>query len=82
MVWANGVLIRRHPIMSTMNGKKALPFAVRGFGYKINSIYHRGICEAVMMFNSEINNLREMAMDGIRRSNTSVLALGKGLSFD
>jgi hypothetical protein len=34
------------------------------------------------MFNSEINNLREMAMDGIRRSNTSTLALGKGLSFD
>lgn len=34
------------------------------------------------MFNSEINNLRELAMDGIRRSNTSVLALWKGLSFD
>jgi len=35
-----------------------------------------------MMFNSEINNLRELLMDGIRRSNTQVLAIGNGLSFD
>ena len=35
-----------------------------------------------MMFNSEINNLREMLMDAIRRSNTQVLALGNGLQFN
>lgn len=35
-----------------------------------------------MMFNSEVNNLRELLMDGIRRSNTQVLAIGNGLSFD
>ena len=34
------------------------------------------------MFNSEINDLRELLMDGIRRSNTSVLAIWTGLSFD
>lgn len=82
IVIANGVIIREQPMTSTINGEKALPFVVRGFGYKINSIYHKGICEALMMFNSEVNNLRELAMDGIRRSNTSVLALWKGLSFD
>lgn len=82
VVIANGVIIREHPIMSTINGEKALPFTIRGLGYKINSIYYRGLCEALVMFNSEINNLRELAMDWIRRSNTSVLALGKGLSFD
>jgi hypothetical protein len=34
------------------------------------------MCEALMMFNSEINNLRELLMDAIRRSNTQVLAIG------
>jgi len=34
------------------------------------------------MFNTELNNLRELLMDGIRRSNTQVLAIGNGLSFD
>ena len=83
MVIANdGVLIREHPMTSTIDGKKALPFAVRVLGKKSYSIYGRGICEALMMFNSEVNNLRELLMDGIRRSNTQVLALGNGLSFD
>jgi hypothetical protein len=82
VVVANGIIIREHPIMSTINGEKALPFTIRWLGYKNNSIYYRGLCEALVMFNSEINNLRELAMDWIRRSNTSVLALWKGLSFD
>jgi len=34
------------------------------------------------MFNSEINDLREMLMDAIRRSNTQVLAIGSGLTFN
>jgi hypothetical protein len=38
---ANGVVVREHPIISTMDGKKALPFTVRGLGFKIYSIYHR-----------------------------------------
>lgn len=35
-----------------------------------------------MMFNSEVNDLRELLMDAIRRSNSQVLALGKGLKFN
>lgn len=78
---ANDVLVRDTPMVSTIDGKKALPFAVRNLGKKIYSIYGRGFCEASLMFNSEINNLRELCMDAIRRSNVSVLAIGSGLSF-
>jgi len=82
IVVANGVIVREHPMISTIDGKKALPFVIRRLGKKNNSIYGRGICEALMMFNSEVNNLRELLMDGIRRSNTQVLAIGNGLSFN
>lgn len=76
------MIIREHPIMSTMNGRKALPFTIRVLGKKNYSIYGRGLCEGLMMFNSEVNNLRELLMDAIRRSNTQTLAIGNGLSFD
>lgn len=70
------MIVREHPIMSTMNGRKALPFTVRVLGKKNYSIYGRGLCEGLMMFNSEVNNLRELLMDAIRRSNTQTLAIG------
>jgi len=76
------LIIREHPIISTMNGKKCLPFVVRSFGKKMYSLYGRGFGEACMMFNSEINKLREMLMDAIRRSNHQVLALWNWLTFD
>lgn len=79
---ANDILVREHPMMNTINGEKALPFTIRNLGKRIYSIYWRGMCEALMMFNSEINNLREMLMDAIRRSNTQVLAIGNWLQFD
>lgn len=79
---ANDVLVREHPMMNTMNGEKALPFTVRNLGKRIYSIYGKGLCEWLMMFNSEINNLRELLMDAIRRSNTQVLALGNWLQFN
>lgn len=83
MVIANdSIIIREHPMMSTIQGKKALPFVVRAFWKKNYSIYGRGFCEAGMMFNSELNNLREMLMDAIRRSNQQTIAIGNGLSFD
>lgn len=82
MVEANGILVREHPLVSTMNGRKALPFTIRVLGKKNYSIYGRGLCEGLMMFNSEVNNLRELLMDAIRRSNTQTLAIGNGLSFD
>lgn len=79
---ANDMLVRAHPMMSTINGKKALPISIRVLWKKHYSIYGRGLCEACLMFNSEINNLRELLMDGIRRSNSQVLAIGNWLSFD
>lgn len=82
VVIANWVIIREHPMTSTIDWKKALPFTIRGLWYKTYSIYHRGICEPLMMFNSELNTLREMLMDAIRRSNSQVLAIGNWLSFD
>jgi len=60
---ANGVLVREHPMISTINGTKALPFFVRPLGKKNYSIYGRGLCEGLLMFNSEVNNLRELLMD-------------------
>lgn len=82
MVVANGVLVREQPMMSTINGEKALPFVIRVLGKKNYNYTGRGLCEAVLMFNSEINNLRELCMDAIRRSNVSVLAIGNWLSFN
>ena len=83
VVMANdNVIIREHPMMSTIDGKKALPFVIRILGKKNYSIYGRWLCEALLMFNSEVNNLRELLMDAIRRSNTQVLALWKWLNFD
>jgi hypothetical protein len=82
VVIANGILVREHPMLSTIDGEKALPFVIRNLWLKNYSIYGRGFCEALMMFNSEVNNLRELLMDWIRRSNTSTLLIGNGLSFD
>jgi len=82
VVIANDVVIRATPMTSTIDGKKALPFAVRVLGKKNYSIYWRWLCEAALMFNSEINDLRELLMDAIRRSNSQVLAIWGWLSFN
>lgn len=79
---ANGVIIRETPIPSTIDGVKALPFVVRVLGKRFHRIWGVGLLEASMMFNSEINDLREMLMDAVRRSNTQVLAIGGGLTFN
>lgn len=82
VVIANDVIIRETPVPSTIQGKKALPFVIRVLGKKNYSIYGRGLCETLMMFNAEINNLRELLMDAIRRSNTQTLAIWSGLTFN
>ena len=76
------IIIREHPVISTMNWQKALPFVPRSFGHKVFSMYWRGFWEAWLMFNTEINDLREMLMDAVRRSNMQVLALWNWLTFD
>lgn len=55
---------------------------MRQYGHNPMSIYGRGLCEALMNFKSEINTLKEMIMDGIKRSNNSLFAIGSGLGFD
>ena len=82
IVMANGIIVREHPMISTIDWEKALPFTIRVLGKKNYSIYGRGFCEALLMFNSEVNNFRELLMDAIRRSNSQVLAIGNGLTFD
>jgi hypothetical protein len=78
---ANGVLVREHPMTSTIDGMKALPFVIRVLWQKNYNYTGRGICEYLVQFLSDLNNLRELRMDAIRRSNTSKLAIGEGLSF-
>lgn len=61
---------------------KKLPITPRQYGYNPHSINGRGLCEALLNFKSEINTLKEMIMDGIKRSNNSLFAIGGGLTFD
>ena len=82
VVIANGIVIRDHAILSTIDGRKALPFVVRVFGKKNGTYMGRGICETILMFNSQLNNLWEMLMDGINRSNNPTIAIWNWLTFD
>lgn len=80
IVIGNGhCIIRQHPIM---NATHSLPFSMRQFFRNTNSIWGTGLCEILMTFKSEINTLREMLMDAIKRSNQEVIAIGGGLTFD
>lgn len=79
---ANWIEVREHPMVNTIDWEKALPRVWRGLGKKNYSVYSRWLCEPLLMFNSEINTLREMLMDWIRRSNSQVLAIGNGLKFN
>ena len=72
-------IIRNHPII---NASKSLPFAMRQFSYNPFSAYGRGLCEILMPFKSDLNTLREMLMDAIKRSNNQVIAVGGNLQFD
>ena len=55
---------------------KELPIVPRQYGYNPLSKYGRGLCEALLSFKSNINNLQEMIMDGIYRSNNSTFVIG------
>ena len=75
----DGTIIRQHYIL---NASKSLPFVIRQYSKNPFSIYGRGLCEILMTFKSDINNLREMLMDAVKRSNNQVIAIGNGLEFD
>ena len=77
----NQQIVREHPIMSTMKGEKAIPFTVRQFSYNDNSIWGTGLTEMCANYNSQINNLSELLLEGILRSNSEIIALGDGVEF-
>lgn len=79
---ANDVVVRATPIMETINGKKALPFVFRQFNKKVGGYYGAWYCEACLMFQSEINTLRELLIDQMRRSWSDVILMGEWLTFD
>jgi hypothetical protein len=61
---------------------KKLPFAMRQYSHNPLSIWGRGIPEVLLSFKHEINQFKEMLIDGLRRSNNSAFALGGDLAFD
>ena len=73
------VIIKAIPIL---NANHCLPFVIRQYGKNLFGIYGYGLCEWLMTFKSDINKLREMLMDAIKRSNQEVIAIGWGLTFD
>lgn len=80
MVIANNrVIIREHPIM---NASHKIPFTVRQYWKNLFSIYGYWLARALRTFKSDINNLREMLMDAIKRSNSQTIAIGNWLVFD
>ena len=75
----DSVLLKQHPILNVTHD---LPFIVRQYGKNLFSIYGYGLCEALVTFKSDINKLREMLMEAIKRSNQEVIAIWWGLVFD
>jgi len=61
---------------------KELPITPRQYWYNPFSLYGRGLCEALLNFKSEINTLKEMIMDNVKRSNNSMFAIWGWLTFD
>lgn len=61
---------------------KELPIVPRQYGYNPLGKYGTGLCEALLTFKSHINNLQEMIMEGIDRSNNSMFFISNGLTFD
>lgn len=73
------VIIRQSP---NMTPSKRLPFVVRQFFSDPLSLYGKGFGHVAMTFNSELNTLREMLMEAVKRSNSQVVAIGGNLLFD
>lgn len=72
-------IIKRHPIL---NASHSLPFVIRQYGRNLFSIYGYWLCEALVTFKSDINKLREMLMEAIKKSNQETIAIGSWLEFD
>jgi len=75
----DSIKIKEHPIL---NATHDLPFTVRQYWKNLFSIYWYGLCEALVTFKSDINKLREMLMEAIKKSNQETIAIGSNLAFD
>lgn len=75
----NKVLVREGHIL---NARHQLPFTLRQWFRNPNSLYGTGMNQILLQFQSDINTFREMYMDAVKRSNSQVIAIGGGLSFD
>jgi len=73
------LLIKKHPIL---NASHSIPFTPRQYGKNLFSIYGYWLCEALVTFKSDINKLREMLMESVKKSNQETIALGSWLTFD
>jgi len=73
------VVIKKHPIL---NATHDLPFTVRQYEKNIFSIYWTWLCDLLVTFKSDINTLREMLMDSIKKSNQETIAIWSNLSFN
>lgn len=79
MIANRSTIIRDTPLPYS---HKELPIVPRQYGYNPLSKYGRGLCEALLPFKSNINNLQEMIMDGLYRSNNSTFVIWNGMTFD
>lgn len=80
IVTANdAVIIRDQP---NPFAHKQLPVTPRVFSKNPNSINGRWLCQILTSFKSQINNLKEMIMEGIKRSNNPTLLMGDWMDFD
>jgi hypothetical protein len=78
-VMNDSIVVRNHPIP---NATHTVPLVARQYGRNLFAIPGYGLCEALAMFHSEINILRELLMDAIKRSNQEAIFIGGGLTFD
>ena len=72
-------LIKETPIL---NASHSIPFTIRQYGKNPFSVYGYWLCEALLTFKSDINTLRELIMEAIKKSNQEIIALWNWLSFD
>ncbi len=75
----DSIVLIDHPIL---NATHDLPFVVRQYAKNLFSFYGTGLCEILVSFKSDINKLREMLMEAIKKSNQEVIAIGSNLTFD
>lgn len=73
------IIIKETPLL---NPNHELPFTRVVLNENVNSFWGRGFCELCQVFKHEINILRDMLMEAVKRSNNQQIILGGGLDID